>query len=322
MRLTRITALVGAVLLTSSFAGGAAADGNACSFKPVDPPNVPPIAGIILSAWSLGCPGSPATTAILAEIDTTQGLTFDATPAGTAPSYAQETTSAYIKRTGVHFAVNANLFDACCGYTAPDHWVGLSGLAVAGGQPLSQVGADPSNKGFPFNTSLVIGNGTLQIVTLEKGDQPPAGTQIAVTGSHRILTGSKIVAPPSNDTEFFGPNARTAAGLSSDGGRLYLVVVNGHWFTAGNPANYGATLAQEAAFLQERGASDAINLDGGGSTTMAVQDASGANGIKVLNVPSDGVQGCTFKVGETCERYVGLNFGVRAQASTSGSGRR
>jgi hypothetical protein len=68
---------------------------------------------------------------------------------------------------------------------------------------------------------------------------------------------------------------RTAAGIRKDG-RLALVTVDGR-----QPAkSVGMTIAELSALMLELGCDEAINLDGGGSTTMVV------NG-KVVNSPSD-----------------------------------
>ncbi|HSV73742.1 MAG TPA: phosphodiester glycosidase family protein [Chthonomonadales bacterium] len=68
---------------------------------------------------------------------------------------------------------------------------------------------------------------------------------------------------------------RTAAGVTPDG-RLLLVTVDGR-----QRHSRGMSLAELAATMKRLGATDAINLDGGGSTTMV------ARGL-VLNAPSDG----------------------------------
>ncbi|EAX47464.1 Exopolysaccharide biosynthesis protein [Thermosinus carboxydivorans Nor1] len=72
-----------------------------------------------------------------------------------------------------------------------------------------------------------------------------------------------------------GRAPRTALGLTKDG-RVLLVVVDGR-----QPTSAGMTLLELALFLQELGAVDAMNLDGGGSSEMVIND-------KVVNKPSDG----------------------------------
>ena len=74
---------------------------------------------------------------------------------------------------------------------------------------------------------------------------------------------------------------RTAAGVTRDGRTLLLVVVDGRqpgW-------SIGATLPELAGLLIEAGAWTALNLDGGGSTTMWRREPGGAG--RVLNRPSD-----------------------------------
>lgn len=67
---------------------------------------------------------------------------------------------------------------------------------------------------------------------------------------------------------------RTAVGVRPDG-TVLLVVVDGR-----SEASGGMSLPQLTAFMQALGASDALNLDGGGSTTLAL-------GGRVVNRPSD-----------------------------------
>ncbi len=70
---------------------------------------------------------------------------------------------------------------------------------------------------------------------------------------------------------------RTAVGFSADSSRLFFVTVDGR------QAGYsvGMSLYELAAYMLEWGAYQAVNLDGGGSTTMVVRG-------RVVNSPSDG----------------------------------
>ena len=84
---------------------------------------------------------------------------------------------------------------------------------------------------------------------------------------------------PGSDAFTRAPHPRTAVGLSKDGNTMYFVVADGR--RSGIP---GMTLAALAELMSdELGACTAINLDGGGSSTMWVTD-------KVVNRPSDGVE--------------------------------
>ena len=73
-----------------------------------------------------------------------------------------------------------------------------------------------------------------------------------------------------------GRAPRTALGITSEGHMLF-VVVNGRQ----EDVSEGMTLQELADLMKELGAVEAINLDGGGSSTMVVRD-------RVINMPSAG----------------------------------
>lgn len=72
-----------------------------------------------------------------------------------------------------------------------------------------------------------------------------------------------------------GRAPRTAVGLTKDN-QLLLVTVDGR-----QSHSVGLSLLELALFMQELGAVEAMNLDGGGSTEMVIYD-------KIINKPSDG----------------------------------
>jgi hypothetical protein len=108
----------------------------------------------------------------------------------------------------------------------------------------------------------------------------PEGAHV-LGGGPQLLREGKIVWHESAREERFGDSLtlrrhpRTAAG--TDGSRLYLVTVDGR--QPGESA--GMDLAELSALMRELGCTEAINLDGGGSTTLWVRGA-------VENSPSDG----------------------------------
>jgi exopolysaccharide biosynthesis protein len=77
-------------------------------------------------------------------------------------------------------------------------------------------------------------------------------------------------------------NPRTAAGIARRGRRLVLVAVDGREYQ-----NAGMTLRELADLMLALGARDAINLDGGGSTTMVYADPDSAGRLRIANHPSD-----------------------------------
>lgn len=79
-----------------------------------------------------------------------------------------------------------------------------------------------------------------------------------------------------------GHHPRTAMGLSKDANTLYLVAVEGRY-----GAYRGMTQPELAAFMKELGAYTAVNLDGGGSTTLAYHSPADPSPL-LINRPSDG----------------------------------
>lgn len=78
---------------------------------------------------------------------------------------------------------------------------------------------------------------------------------------------------------------RTAVGTNKDGSKVYFVTVDGRQ----NGYSDGMTLTEFANYLDDKGIYQAMNLDGGGSTTMAVRQL-GNTLPSVINSPSDGWQ--------------------------------
>jgi MYXO-CTERM domain-containing protein len=92
-----------------------------------------------------------------------------------------------------------------------------------------------------------------------------------------LVTGGQIVQE-SCYSHFCDDHPRTAVGRSPDGKTIFLVTVDGRRADAD-----GMTRLELAALMLELGAWDALNLDGGGSTTMFLDG-------DVVNVPSDGTE--------------------------------
>lgn len=111
----------------------------------------------------------------------------------------------------------------------------------------------------------------------------PAGTQGVLSGRPLLVrAGVAVLAPDCNDAIAIPCSRapRTGIGVSADGHVMWLAVADG-W----QAASVGVTAAELGAFLQARGAYMAMNLDGGGSSTLYVGAAGG-----VVNAPSDGVE--------------------------------
>jgi exopolysaccharide biosynthesis protein len=76
---------------------------------------------------------------------------------------------------------------------------------------------------------------------------------------------------------------RSAVGVSKDGEHMFLVTVDGR-----QRDSVGATLLELSNLLKQMGIHDAVNLDGGGSSTMVFQeDGDKASQVTIVNDPSD-----------------------------------
>ncbi len=146
--------------------------------------------------------------------------------------------------------------------------------------------ADPGGQ-LPSGTSLLLGReaGAAELRTFRPGQKVRISS--ALSGSVRfrdalgglpLLRGGEPL--PGLDARFRSP--RTAVGLAPDGRRMYVVVLDGRRETGS-----GETAAGLAAMMLRLGARDAVLLDGGGSSTLAVR-MPGKPTATVRNTPSDG----------------------------------
>lgn len=99
---------------------------------------------------------------------------------------------------------------------------------------------------------------------------PLPGLDFMVGGSHALIQGGERV-PVLEDKR----NPRTMAGVDA-GGFLYLVVVEGR-----SEQSAGMNLPEVQAYAANLGLTNAVNLDGGGSSTLVINQA-------IVNRPSDG----------------------------------
>ncbi|MFI6831430.1 phosphodiester glycosidase family protein [Kribbella sp. NPDC050241] len=119
----------------------------------------------------------------------------------------------------------------------------------------------------------------------EDGDKVPLRSGLyGVTGRYRLTATGEIVVPDGSGS-FFDRNPRTIAGTTPDG-KIVLATLDGRQTTS-----VGTTMDETAAVAQSLGLRNSINLDGGGSTAMALQDGT------LVNHPS-GTGGAERAVGD------------------------
>jgi len=112
---------------------------------------------------------------------------------------------------------------------------------------------------------------------LEDAKELPPTARYAVSGSSMVLRAGQAVARPGDAVR----HPRSAVGLSADGRTLFIAAVDGR-----QDHSRGVTLEELGQLMKGFGAHQALNLDGGGSTSLVVKDpASGVYAI--ANQPSD-----------------------------------
>ncbi|MEQ9460953.1 MAG: phosphodiester glycosidase family protein [Phycisphaeraceae bacterium] len=124
----------------------------------------------------------------------------------------------------------------------------------------------------------------------------------ALGGNQRILTNGSITAP--NDSYTNALNPHSALGVAPDG-RVFLMAVDGRQ----GDFSSGMRTTEMASLFLHFGVTNAINIDGGGSTTLAFDDSNdGIANARVINSPSD----LSSELSPGNPRLVANNFGVFA----------
>lgn len=148
---------------------------------------------------------------------------------------------------------------------------------------------------IPENGFVLVGReaGAERLAALEVGDTvridyaartaEGARIQAAVNGRQLLVVDGE--PQKASEADNVPPAPRTAVGFSKDGRTMYLLTVDGR-----QPAfATGVGLDELAEMMVELGAYNALNLDGGGSTTMVARKPGGTS-VEVENSPSDGAE--------------------------------
>jgi Phosphodiester glycosidase len=131
-------------------------------------------------------------------------------------------------------------------------------------------------------SSKLGGSGSAWIRSLRIGhivrmhlDNAMDGVSDVIGGTPVLVRRGQVVVEATCDMGLCHKNPRTGVGYSAEG-HILMVVVDGR-----SSESAGMTLARFAEEMRSLGATNALNLDGGGSSTMWI-DGSG-----IVNVPSD-----------------------------------
>ncbi len=181
-----------------------------------------------------------------------------------------QTTAAQAEEIGAVAAVNGGYFAVQAG-CSPVSLIKESGALVAtNGVDRGAFGLDPNQNPL--------------VAIVKQGQDWPAAWEAQGGGPLMLSAGSPLTDEAGYAAEgivapsFIGANPRTLAGFDASG-RIALVGVDGR-----RPNAHGMSLPSLAQYGKDLGLVDAVNLDGGGSSTVWVR---GATPSGVVNYPSD-----------------------------------
>lgn len=233
---------------------------------------------------------------------TAPSLSFKLTPPGGTRDVVRLTTLEYLKRQNAQVAINAHFF---LPYPSADFDADVVGLAASNGIVFSPFEAPSQNYAILRDAPAINidANNNASIVTIAAGStggacslcvtndgwtmQPLVKVWNAFSGSAQIVTEGvktipcyvetarpecKLAGPGprnySNDNSWYSLlNARTSIGLSRDNRTLFLFTVD-----RANGSE-GMSIPEVADLLiRDYGVYNALNMDGGGSVSLAMED--------------------------------------------------
>lgn len=214
--------------------------------------------------------------------------------------FKAQTTSEFLRATGTQLAINGSFFFPFHAETPWDYYphsgepVAIVGQSIFNGAPVSP----------PKRNWGVLCIGSERRATIARSACPPA-TRHALAGRDVLLADSEPLIDLEKGPDGDEAYPRTAVATDASGQTLWLIVADGR-----QPGySEGATLADLIAIVRGLGATDALNLDGGGSTTLALaRDRVIGPPVRVLNSPIH-----TYIPGR--ERPVANHLGIYARNS-------
>lgn len=183
------------------------------------------------------------------------------------------TTSAFLRRFDLQMAINGSFFEPFYSknftpwgyYPHSGDPINVNGLAISNSEMYSE--SEISHPVLCVTTNRIL-------ITRKSC---PMDTVQALAGNEIIIDNSAPF-PHAHNPYFESTHPRTAVALDAEGRTLWLVVVDGRQ----RGYSEGVTLNELAEIILELGAKTALNLDGGGSSTLVV---AGRWKSRVLNAP-------------------------------------
>lgn len=201
----------------------------------------------------------------------TDGISFLVTPPDDKNSDTPlnaRTTTTFLRDYNLQIAVNGGEF-------SPWHSNSLLDYYPHVGDPVAPTGFTASRgKRYAEGNRPVLYISENNVAQFNK---PRSKIYNAISGSHMLV----VEGEPIEGLDSERPAPRTALGVDFGPDRLVIVVVDGR-----QPFySEGATLTQLADLLIEYGVYTAMNMDGGGSSTLVIENENGK--AEVINSPID-----------------------------------
>jgi len=201
----------------------------------------------------------------------TDGISFLVTPPDDRKSDTPlnaRTTTTFLRDYNLQIAVNGGEFSPWYSNSLLDYYPHV-------GDPVAPTGFTASRgKRYAEGNRPVLYIAENNVAQFNK---PRSKIYNAISGSHMLV----VEGEPIEGLDSERPAPRTALGVDFGPDRLVIVVVDGR-----QPFySEGATLTQLADLLIEYGVYTAMNMDGGGSSTLVIENENGK--AEVINSPID-----------------------------------
>lgn len=228
------------------------------------------------------------------------GIHFKVSPPAGPREVMRQTTLDFLKQERAQIAVNAHFFLPFPS-DEPEAWV--LGLAASEGRVYSAFEYPEQNFALVDNAPALNIDRRNRAAIVHRDRRQPDGKHVrervglwnTVAGSAQIVTEGRRSTPPLAWYDAIA--ARTAIGLSRDGRILTLFTVDARGGSDGMKVTEVADL-----LIRDYGVWNALNLDGGGSTSLAMEDPQ-THEATLLNTPT----------GSAGERAVGSSLAVFAR---------
>ncbi len=209
----------------------------------------------------------------IVKVDLAEGASVEVSPAIEHPRFqtSARTTTEYLRASGVQLAVNAAFFYPCRSDGAfgfyPQSGDGVNALGHWAFQGRELSAARPD-----YDALAIDGAGHARI------GRPSFDDRFSVSGAPVLVREGRAATPLRAFAKPGRPSPRTAVGVDRSGRLLWIVVVDGR-----QPRfSEGITLKELADLFVSLGAHAALNLDGGGSSTLVTRTPKGP---RTLNTP-------------------------------------